>query len=78
MKKKLGLTNYDVTLVNGLPLIHIELKKGCGHKEAFNQITAIKGIPSGPPMDFLNMSNFLLYPTGLILSIILIQQEMPM
>jgi type I restriction enzyme R subunit len=40
---------YDVTiLVNGLPLVHIELKRrGLPSREAFNQIIVISGIRSG-------------------------------
>lgn len=63
---------YDVTiLVNGLPLVHVELKRrGVAIKEAFNQTTAISVIASGLVVGFMSMCRFLLSPTAHSQSII--------
>lgn len=51
---------YDVTvLVNGLPLVHIELKRrGVAIREAFNQINRYQRDSSGQAVDFLNMFKY--------------------
>lgn len=51
---------YDVTiLVNGLPLVHIELKRrGVAIKEAFNQIDRYQRDSFGLPADFTNTCKF--------------------
>lgn len=64
---------YDVTiLINGIPFIHIELKRrGVALQTAFNQIN-IKGIVFGLEAYYLNLCRYLLYQMELILNIILI------
>lgn len=64
---------YDVTvLVNGLPLVHIELKRrGVAIREAFNQINRYQRILSGRDADCINIFRFLSFPMVQIQSIIL-------
>ena len=61
---------YDVTvLVNGLPLVHIELKRrGVAIREAFNQINRYQRDSFWA--DCMSISRFLLYPMEQIQSII--------
>jgi type I restriction enzyme R subunit len=56
---------YDVTvLVNGLPLVHIELKRrGVAIQEAFNQINRYQRESFWASSGFLNMYNYLLFQT---------------
>lgn len=63
---------YDVTvLVNGLPLVHIELKRrGVAIREAFTRSTVTRGILFGRGADCMSISRFLLYPMEQIQSII--------
>lgn len=63
---------YDVTvLINGLPMIHIELKRrGVAIREAFNQINRYKRDSFWQEADFLNIFKFSLYQTVQIQSII--------
>ena len=62
---------YDVTvLVNGFPLVHIELKRrGVPIREAFNQIIDTREIPSGRVLDCLNTCRYSLYQTEQIRNI---------
>ncbi len=55
---------YDVTvLVNGLPLVHIELKRrGVAIREAFNQINRYQRNSSGRDADCMNIFRFLSFP----------------
>lgn len=64
---------YDVTvLVNGLPLVHIELKRrGVAIREAFNQINRYQRVLFGRGADCMSTSRFLLYPMVQIQNIIL-------
>ena len=52
---------YDVTvLVNGLPLVHIELKRrGVAIREAFNQINRYERDSFSAGMVYLSMSRFM-------------------
>ena len=52
---------YDVTvLVNGFPLVHIELKRrGVAIREAFNQLIDIKEIVFGLLLGFMNIFKYL-------------------
>jgi type I restriction enzyme R subunit len=54
-------TRYDVTiLVNGLPLVHVELKRrGVAIREAFNQIKRYQRTAFGLPVAYMNMYRFL-------------------
>lgn len=63
---------YDVTiLVNGIPLIHIELKKrGIALKEAFNQINRYKNESFYHQVVYSIIFKFLSFRTELIQSII--------
>lgn len=60
---------YDVTiLINGLPLVQIELKRRGGDiKEAVNQLCVIENIPT---KDCITSFSFLLFQMGLIQSIL--------
>ena len=61
--------SYDVTiLINGLPLVQIELKRRGGDiKEAVNQLCVIENIPT---KDCITSFSFLLFQMGLIQSIL--------
>lgn len=63
---------YDVTvLVNGLPLVHIELKRrGVSIREAFNQINRYQRESFGQDMVCMSIFRFLLFQMVLIQSII--------
>ena len=63
---------YDVTiLVNGLPLVHIELKKrGVAIREAFNQIHRYSKESFNKEILFLNIFRFLLFLMARILAIL--------
>lgn len=67
---------YDVTiLVNGLPLVHIELKRrGVAIREAFNQIDRYQRDSFGVGADCMSMCRFLLSRMAQIQSIILTPQ----
>lgn len=72
---------YDVTiLVNGLPLVHIELKRrGVAIREAFNQITVMSVIRLVPDMVCLSMCRYMLFQMVQIQSIIpIVQDIMPL
>lgn len=68
---------YDVTiLVNGLPLVHVELKRrGVDIREAFNQIDRYRRDSFGVDVVFTSMCRYLLYQMVHIQNIIPTQQE---
>ena len=61
---------YDVTvLVNGLPIVHIELKRrGVAIPEAFNQINRYQRESFWASLGSLNMSRYLSFPAARIQS----------
>lgn len=63
---------YDVTiLVNGLPLVHVELKRrGIALREAFNQINRYQRDSFGRVQDYMNMCKYSLLVTVRIQNII--------
>ena len=65
-------TRYDVTiLVNGLPLVHVELKRrGVAIREAFNQIKRYQRDSFWAASGLYEYFRFLLFPTAHIQSII--------
>ena len=70
---------YDVTiLVNGFPLIHVELKRrGVAIREAFNQINRYQRDSFGQEADYMNMCRYLLFQMEHIQSIIPIPLVLP-